>query len=217
MKRVCLWMILALGIVGCLADDNDDAPRFFLQQENGGDEGAEDTVTVEPDTEGEGLCEGPDPESVGTGLGDTFDVFKSLTNCDGEKVQLLDLMCGKKLTFVDISAGWCQPCKEQAETLDEEIYEPFKDQGLQVISIIFEDPDGYPATSSYCQVWRDTFSLTSSVLVDPALIALKQQFVDAGNAAPINLLLDEDFKIIYIRSGENPSDLVETIEAELAK
>jgi len=210
-------MILALGLVGCLADDNDDAPRFFLQQTDNTDVSTGDVGVAEVDTTEADACEAPDPETVGTGLGDTFDVFAKLTNCDGEKVQLLDLMCGKKLTFVDISAGWCQPCKEQAETLDEEIYEPFKDQGLQVISVIFEDPDGYPATSSYCEVWRDTFSLTSPVLVDPALIALKQQFVDAGNAAPINLLLDENFKIIYIRSGENPADLVETIEAELAK
>ena len=131
MNRVSLSMILALGLVGCLADDNDDAPRFFLQQTDNTDVSTGDVGVAEVDTTEADACEAPDPETVGTGLGDTFDVFAKLTNCDGEKVQLLDLMCGKKLTFVDISAGWCQPCKEQAETLDEEIYEPFKDQGLQ--------------------------------------------------------------------------------------
>jgi thiol-disulfide isomerase/thioredoxin len=160
-------------------------------------------------------CDTP-TEGFGTSQGELFDPSVTLKDCDGNQVTLAELMCGKELTLIDIGAGWCEPCQEQAETLDEEIYEPFRDKGVQVISILFENGQHLPANVEFCKQWKGTYGLTSPVLVDPTF-RLKPFFTNVSSSTPVILLVDDTFTIVYQRSGEAPKDLVQTIEAELAK
>lgn len=207
--------VVAVLLCGCLADENDIRASVGFDKDTG-----MGTGTASGDAS-PGALTGPKcglPE-VGTGTkqGELFDANIELKDCDGNKVLLGDLMCGHKLTLIDISAGWCSPCADQASTLDSEIYEPFRDSGLQVISILFEDAKTFPANATFCKQWTSDFGLTSPVLYDPVFQKLSAYFADVSSSTPVNLLVDDSFTIIYKRSGEVPKDLSQTIAAELAK
>ncbi|NUN12385.1 MAG: redoxin domain-containing protein [Myxococcales bacterium] len=215
-------------LVGCLSDENEAVKTLFDDTKGstavGGEDGAGPADDVSKDMIGIDLgnedtsvsvCEAPS-EGLGTSLGAKFDASITIKNCDFDNVVLKDLMCGHKLTLIDIGAGWCGPCIDQARILDEEFYEPFKDKGLQVISILFENASGQPANSDFCEFWRDEFKLTSPVLADPTF-KTKTYFTDVQSSTPVILLVDENFTIVYKRSGETPSDLKSTIEQQLAK
>lgn len=202
----------ALALAGCLADENDLKATVGLTEDGGGS--SADTGAGGDDT-GAAACEAP-TEGLGTDTGQRFDASVVLKDCDGNSVRLADLMCGKKLTLVDIGAGWCEPCIEEAQTLEAEVYGPNKGKGLQVISILFEDSQSLPATKAFCQQWRSTYGLTSPVLYDPTF-KMQPYFAELSSSTPVNMLVDQDFTIVYKRSGEAPSDLQQTIDAGLSK
>ncbi|GMV41919.1 MAG: hypothetical protein AMXMBFR64_36350 [Myxococcales bacterium] len=206
MNRIAVVLALA-ALGGCLADENDIKASVGLQEDAGA---AVDVVVADVPA-----CEAPS-EGFGTAPGGIFDANVVLKDCDGNLVRLADLMCGKRLTLVDIGAGWCDPCIQQAKTLDAQIYEPNKGKGLQVISILFEDSKSLPATAAFCKQWRADFGLTSPVLYDPTF-KMKPYFTEVASSTPVNMLVDGDFRIIYKRSGEAPADLGQTIASELAK
>ncbi len=228
MRSQALAVLVCVSIAGCLGDgqplldgyeggnsttpeEDTGATPEDATEESGGDVVAVEDASVE--------CTWP-PEGTGFGLGDTFSPGMLLRECDGTERTLGELMCGHKLTLIDLSAGWCQPCKEQAATLDVEIYEPYKEQGLQVVSIIFQSEDSGVATSSTCAEWRDAFELTSPVLTDPFFNSnggVKAMFDAAGGAAPVNMLVDETFTIKYVHSGEKPVGLDKVIEGFLSE
>lgn len=152
----------------------------------------------------------------GTSLGDLFDVDAVLQDCDGNPVALRDVMCGYNLTLIDIGAGWCQPCIEAAEKLEEEIVAPFQGQGLQVISVLFQNEAGQPANTQFCKQWRDNFGLTTPVLIDPTFV-LEPYFDANQQAAPVNMLIDADSRIVFVKAGTPATDLDQTIATELSK
>lgn len=203
----------ALVIGGCLADENDLKATVGLDEDTGGAGGAGGEDVAAPDAAA--ACEVP-TSGLGTATGATFDASIVLKDCDGNAVRLADLMCGKKLTLIDIGAGWCEPCIEEASTLDASVYQPNKDKGLQVISIVFENSQSMPATVAFCKEWRDTYGLKSPVLIDP-LFKMEPYFAALSSSTPVNMLVDPSFTIVYKRSGEAPTDLGQTIAAELAK
>jgi hypothetical protein len=228
MRSLLLPLFAGALLIACLGDGK---PLLEGYTGGGADTGTSDTSgstgldapgdSSEGDTEDGGGAECTWPETgTGFSVGDVFSPTISLRDCDGSERILGELMCGHKLTLIDLSAGWCEPCKEQAEDIDEEIYEPYKDQGLQVVSIIFQSEDSGIATSQTCAEWRDAFELTSPVLTDPFFNlngGVKAMFDAAGGAAPVNMLVDESFQIRYVHSGEKPVGLEGIIEELLAE
>jgi len=229
MRSHALVALVCVFIAGCLGDGEpllegyEGGSSTMSEEDTGADPGdASEAGGDEGDVDGQEdasvECTWP-TEGTGFALGDTFSPDMVLRECDGTERTLGELMCGHKLTLIDLSAGWCQPCKEQALTLDLEIYEPYKDAGLQVVSIIFQSEDSGVATSSTCEEWRDAFELTSPVLTDPFFNlngGVKAMFDAAGGAAPVNMLVDETFTIKYVHSGEKPVGLDKVIEGFLS-
>ncbi len=225
MRSLTIPALLGFLLMACLGDGlplltgqgGSGEPGGSIDTSGSGEEeGGGDIVSDAPGQgeDGVGQCSWPET-GTGFAVGDTFSPTMVLRDCDGAEVTLGELMCGKALTLIDLSAGWCEPCKEQALTIDEEIYEPFKDQGLQVVSIIFQSEDSGIATSQTCAEWRDAFELTSPVLTDPFFNlngGVKAMFDAAGGAAPVNMLVDETFQIRYVHSGEKPVGLDAIIE-----
>jgi thiol-disulfide isomerase/thioredoxin len=60
----------------------------------------------------------------------------SFTAVDGRKVDLADLR--GKVVLIDFWATWCPPCVEEAPMLAE-VYEKFKDRGLEIIGISLDN------------------------------------------------------------------------------
>ncbi len=231
--------VVSFGVLGCLstesgstgAGSNAGGGSAGAPQGLSGDASSRGGRTGGPsDADGAGVAPGdvlssepgggtscePPTEGLGTAIGSTFDGNITLKDCGRNPVRLADLMCGHPLTLIEIGAGWCQPCIEQASTLEDRIVSAFGPEGLQVISVVFQDEQGNPATSEFCREWRQGFDLSTPVLYDPDLLSdLSLFFTDVQASTPVNLLVDANFRIVFKSAGEVPTDLGDTIASLL--
>ena len=73
-----------------------------------------------------------------------------------------DILGQSELVLFNIGAGWCQPCVEESETLDTEIFRPFCSRGLRVVQVVFQDEDSRPSTSLFCNRWKQRFEMVKN-------------------------------------------------------
>ena len=151
----------------------------------------------------------------GTEVGEIFEDIE-LDDCDGNKVRFGDVLAQSELTLFNIGAGWCQPCVDETEALDAEIFRASCGQGLRVIQVLFQDQDAEPATKLFCSEWREQFSLSFPVLVDP-LFATQKYFQSVESQTPINYLIDPTGTIRFKQTGTPAADLPQRIQALLAE
>lgn len=149
--------------------------------------------------------EGP----YGTEVGDTIEDFV-LENCDGEEVRLSDILAQSELVLFNIGAGWCEPCIEESETLDSEIFRAFCGRGLQVVQVLFQDEQSRPATKFFCDQWRNRFGLSFPVLVDPTF-QTSVYFDSVLAQTPQNFLVSSSGEILFKETGTPAADLPERI------
>ena len=125
----------------------------------------------------------------------------------GGRVHGLDQQWGQQqLVLFNVGAGWCQPCIEESETLDADIFRPFCQRGLRVVQVVYQDEDSAPATSLFCTNWRERFSLSFPVLKDPLFIT-QTYFQDPSSQTPLSLLVDNDGVIRFREVGTPSGDL----------
>lgn len=136
----------------------------------------------------------------GYNQGETM-VNMELKNCAGEVVKISDLLCKKKAVLMDFGAGWCTACREkQPELL--EWHDEYGPEGLEIVVILREDAGpADPATSTFCQSWRDEYSLPFQVLIDPT-DKYTGKFLGGGGATfPMEVLVTKDWKIVLKEFG----------------
>jgi peroxiredoxin len=138
----------------------------------------------------------------------------TIDDCDGEPVRFADIVAQSELTLFNVGAGWCEPCIEETETLDADIFRRFCGRGLRVVQVLYEDEGSNPITKLECRRWRDSFGLSFPVLSD-TLFASGVYFEDALTQTPLNLLVSADGTIVYSSTGVAPADLDERIDALL--
>ncbi|MCA9628344.1 MAG: TlpA family protein disulfide reductase [Myxococcales bacterium] len=130
-----------------------------------------------------------------------------LLDCDGNTTTVDQMRCDHKLTLVSIGAGWCEPCQDEALVM-EELYNRYSDRGLQVVQFMYADVEGFLPGPEFCRTWRDTYSLTYPIYVDPQSNTL--QFLELG-VTPVNLLLNERGKVVWFAPGVLPDDFESTL------
>jgi hypothetical protein len=150
-------------------------------------------------------------EPSGTTVGDQFPELK-FEDCEGNSVSIPELMADSELTLFSLAAGWCLPCQEESSTLMSELHAPYCGSGLRIVQVLFQDPAGLPATKFFCKQWRDQYSLTIPVLVDP--LFLTEDLLGDGET-PLNLLIDPTGKILFRQEGFYAPELHTAIEAHL--
>ena len=127
----------------------------------------------------------------------------SLVDCDGAVVTLDELRCTQDITLISIGAGWCEPC-EQETVFMEELYQRYRSRGLGVVQLMYADREGFVPGVTFCRAWRDTFSLSYPVYVDPQSNTL--QFFTIG-VTPLNILVDKYGKVLWSGFGVLPEDI----------
>jgi len=164
---------------------------------------------------------GPPPDGwsyptgpYGTEVGDTFERF-TLEDCDGDPVDFGDILAQADLVLFNIGAGWCQPCVEESQTLDREIFREFCPRGLRVVQVLFQDEQSRPATGLFCDNWRNSFGLSFPVLKDP-LFTTAGHFESVQSQTPVNLLVGPDGTILFKETGTPGNDLPERIDMLLS-
>lgn len=153
------------------------------------------------------------PGPYGISVDDRFADF-TLEDCDGTAVSFAQLLSNARLVLFNVGAGWCQPCIEETERMEAEIFRPFCGRGLRVVQVLFQDQDSGPATSLFCGQWRDANGLSFPVLKDP-LFTTSTYFQDPASQTPLNMLVDQDARIIYREVGTPGADLPQRIDTLL--
>lgn len=152
----------------------------------------------------------------GVGVGDVVENI-ALEDCDGNTVELADVLASGELVLLNIGAGWCQPCIKETETLVANVFEPHCGGGLRVVQMLFQNDGGAPSTKFFCRAWRDRYGLSFPVLNDP--LFLSQTYFsgeDTLSATPINLLIDSAGVIRFKSTGEiAEEELIQRIESLL--
>ncbi len=126
-----------------------------------------------------------------------------LKNCDGEVIKMSEYLCDKKAVLMDFAAGWCQPCRDHQPELAK-WHEKYADEGLGLLVILRENGGpADPATSTFCEEWKNEYSLPFDVLIDPT-DKFTGNFLGGGGATfPMEVLVDHDWKIIVKSFGSS--------------
>ncbi len=111
----------------------------------------------------------------------------SWTDDGGNTVELYDYM--GDVVMLNVGAGWCAPCRENAPKFEENIYQSYKDQGFTLIGLIVEDDLYQSPTEEFLQSWRDQYNLNYIICADPEW-SLQQLF--EINSLPFTLILDRE-------------------------
>jgi len=132
-------------------------------------------------------------------------------DADGAPFQLSS--CSGQIILLVFGAMWSQPCQAQAPAL-EDIFQTYRDQGFQVVAVMFESEQGVPADREDLQAWADTYGVTFTLLNDADRSTVARYAVDD---VPLNILIDRTFTIRVRDTGFDQQALTGWIEQLLAE
>jgi hypothetical protein len=160
------------------------------------------------------------PGPYGTTYGRTMEnVCLEKCVCEGGTVSA-ETFCmqdflDKKAIMFGIHTGWCPGCRQLAASLENGLYQPYKDQGFEIILVQLETPtrsSDRTALLNFCCEEKQTKTFT--VAIDPGGQKLADYFSLGG--VPLSMLLDRRMKIRYKIEGD-PSGLEATLQDILAE
>ena len=118
-----------------------------------------------------------------------------------------------ELLLVNTAALWCAACKNEHKTLGEH-YAELAPRGLGLVSALFQDNAGGPATVDDLKLWVETFDVQFPMLLDSPDYQLG--IYASADTAPLNLLIDaRTMTIIQKFVGDQSSVIWPLIENEL--
>lgn len=121
---------------------------------------------------------------------------------------------GYQLILINTAAVWCSACRSEHEGLSEKNWE-YSPRGLRIVSTLFQDAHGDPATMRDLSAWVDTFDSNYAMVLDP-----DYQLGDFARAetAPLNLIVDaRTMKIEKKLLGDQATVIWPFIDASLAQ
>jgi thiol-disulfide isomerase/thioredoxin len=133
----------------------------------------------------------------------------TLLDVHNEPVSLYSLR--GRIVLVDLSAIWCDPCKAEANVL-ENVYQDYKDQEVEIVTVLMDEDDvdtdylGRPTTAE-CRNWDDRpgddFDHTFSCQVDPNTGSphVAWTIYNKWGALPTNVILDQGLRVVYSAPG----------------
>jgi thiol-disulfide isomerase/thioredoxin len=119
---------------------------------------------------------------------------------------------GAKVLLLVTAAEWCTACREEAPKL-QSLYQDLHEQGLEIVTAIFEDADTGPADQSHAETWVRLYGLTHPVVADPTFHL--GEYYDPNNT-PLVMIIDvDDMSIKYKGIGFAETDVRAIINALL--
>jgi thiol-disulfide isomerase/thioredoxin len=107
-----------------------------------------------------------------------------------------------KVIMVNIGAGWCPYCRQEAEEL-QALQDEYYAQGVRVITVIPEDNAGAPADRTFVQGWAQQYGNKFPTLVDPEMEVGK--YADQS-AFPANVFIyANNMQIFSLTTGGSSS------------
>jgi hypothetical protein len=121
---------------------------------------------------------------------------------------------GKKyeLLLVNTAALWCAACKNEHKTLGQH-YAELAPKGLALVSALFQNDAGEPASVDDLKLWVETFGVEFPMVLDPDY---QLGIYASAQTAPLNLLIDaRSMQIMDKFVGDQSSVIWPLIENEL--
>lgn len=123
-----------------------------------------------------------------------------------------DESLGIRLLLLNTAAAWCQPCQIEHDDLPARVDE-LGSRGLTVLSLLFQDPAGEPATEETLTAWTRSFDTNFPMALDPSY---QMGRYGPAETPPLNLVVDpQTMKILAVFIGNQEGPLWEFIESEL--
>ncbi len=129
-----------------------------------------------------------------------------LPDLDGEPAALSDHH--GEIILLNFFATWCPGCNEEAEVLEQDVWQAYRDDGVMVIAINIQEP---PALVSG---WAAALGLTYPIWLAPDWSVLAP-FTGAP-ALPYNAVIDREMTLQYAQAGFDHDEIVAVIEQLLA-
>jgi peroxiredoxin len=121
-------------------------------------------------------------------------------NQNGQPVSLYSYF--GKVLLIDFSGENCGPCRAEAEGA-EELYQQYKGQGLEMLTIMIEGPT---------LDWYNLYDLTFPVLDDTAWVLWN---IYGEGQIPLNIIIDRNMTIRYKVEGFSETEVINTIKKYL--
>lgn len=125
------------------------------------------------------------------------------------------------VTVVDLSAGWCGPCRSAAVHA-EDWYQDNKADGVQLIHMMVDDDsyDGYVTDPDFTAEWAEQYGLTFPVLSDDSKNGYPKVYYNwyqqgYVEGIPTFAVIDRNGVLIDIWSGESESRLEAAVSGAL--
>ncbi len=138
----------------------------------------------------DGIIEGSGKIPVGANAPDFIE-----QDIDGNTFSLQDLR--GRVILLNFSVMGSEPCQWVAPELME-IFNTYKDQGLEVVQVINRDEDGNSADPGDLERWARQYNLAFTLLNDPDGSTVETY---TRRSYPTNLIIDRDFKVRYYYFG----------------
>jgi peroxiredoxin len=203
---ISLLCLFFLAVSGCAWESGTN------HQDDAGDGDAQDA----------GRDEGPvyPPGPYGTDFLDTVENFKVVRClCPGGPAQGKDFeleeFLGAKAVLVTAHSGTCTYCKQQASTMEDGLWVPYRSQGFKIVLVLIGDDRGNTDRQSvldYCCVYQERYGLSFIVAADPDVAVMRNYIVEG---TPLNMLLDDEMVIRYKVEANIPDTLEGNVKALL--
>jgi len=131
-------------------------------------------------------------------------VFEGLT-AEGDTLVNTDDRYRGKILIIDIMGTWCHNCLDAAPLL-QQLYEDYRDQGLEIIGLAFELKNDYPLAQRNFRIYAKRHGISYPILfcgstersnVDARLRSQMDDFF----AYPTTIFVGRDGKVKKIHSG----------------
>lgn len=119
---------------------------------------------------------------------------------------------GLSYMVVNVSAFWCQYCKEEAPELAK-LDAAYKSKGVVWLTVVEQDADRAPATDAQVDAWISTYGLVTPAVGDP------QQILSGffnPDLMPLNMIIDlKTMKIVKKITSTNLPQVQAELDARL--
>ena len=111
-----------------------------------------------------------------------------------------------KVTIIQIMGSWCPNCMDETKFY-KELYEKYKDQGLEIVAIAFETPKDFQSKARMLKKLKNHFDIQYKILVggDASKKIASDIFPSLNSiiSFPTSIFVDKENKVRRIHTGFN--------------